>query len=74
MLVSYSGKYKIGDLGLARLCIQQEDTDIQEGDSRYLAKELLNDFDRVEQIPDLRKADIFSLGAMMYELMSGTEL
>ena len=28
----------------------------------------------MEAIPDLRKADIFSLGAMMYELMSGTDL
>lgn len=28
----------------------------------------------MEQIPDLRKADIFSLGAMMFELMSGKEL
>lgn len=28
----------------------------------------------MEAIPDLRKADIFSLGAMMYELMSGKDL
>lgn len=39
-----------------------------------MAKELLNEYSNIKAIPDLRKADIFSLGAMMYELMSGIDL
>jgi len=41
--------------------------DITEGDSRYLAQELLN-LDSGE-MTDLTKSDIFSLGASIYELM-----
>ena len=45
--------------------------DIEEGDSKYLAPELLNDIYE-SQLPDLTKADIFSLGITCYELMTSS--
>ena len=72
VFISYSNKYKIGDLGLSRLVTKLEGN-VPEGDSRYLAPELLNE-DPAAIIPDLTKADIFSLGIMMYRLMSNKAL
>jgi serine/threonine protein kinase len=51
---------KIADFGLSR--VARIRTDIEEGDSRYLAKEVLNLDARV----DLTKADIFSLAVTAY--------
>lgn len=43
ILESFSGKFKLGDLGMARLQTKIiEEHDIPEGDCRYLAKELLD--------------------------------
>lgn len=39
-----------------------------------MAPELLSQFIDEDSIPDLSKADIFSLGASIYELMIGEEL
>ena len=61
--------YKIGDFGLAASSLSDTETDIEEGDSRYLAEELLN-----EQNPDLTKADIFAIGLTLYELAKGSSL
>ncbi len=69
ILRSMQGKFKIGDLGMARLLTQiVEEHDYPEGDCRYLAKELLNDDPNIA-IPDLKKADIFALGMITYELV-----
>ena len=74
ILRSMQGKFKIGDLGMARLLTQiVEDHEFPEGDCRYLAKELLND-DPSVPIPDLTKADIFALGMVTYELIQGVSL
>ena len=74
ILESFSGKFKLGDLGMSRLMSQVvEEHDIPEGDARYLAKELLND-DPFAQIPDLTKADIFALGITFYELIEDVQL
>ena len=62
ILYSNSSKFKIGDLGLSRISVRVKGEDIVEGDSRYLAPELLNDITEDHLIPDLKKADIFSLG------------
>ena len=40
--------------------------EIEEGDSRYLAKELLN----LTKDVDLSKSDIFSLALTIYEMMT----
>ncbi len=69
ILYSKSHKYKIADLGLSRIAIRRLGEDIIEGDSRYLAPELLNDAN-IGFMPDLTKADIFSLGATFYELVT----
>jgi wee1-like protein kinase len=74
ILESFTGKFKLGDLGMARLLIKiGEEKDIPEGDCRYLARELLND-DPSLPVPDLTKADIFALGITAYELLEGNEL
>ena len=50
-----------------------EDTNIPEGDCRYLAQELLSK-DVLAFLPDLKKCDIFSLGITAYELITLEEL
>lgn len=76
ILFSFSHRFKLSDLGLAQLTTNlNHNTEISEGDSRYLAPEMLDIIeDNAETIPDLTKADIFSLGATIYEIMTGKEL
>jgi wee1-like protein kinase len=76
ILYSFSHRFKLSDLGLAQLTTNLNlDRDFVEGDSRYLAPEMLNIMDdQAETIPDLTKADMFSLGATFYEIMRGNEL
>jgi serine/threonine protein kinase len=59
------GRWKLGDFGLARPIDTPPDS-ISEGDSRYLAREVLQCDTR-----DLTKGDVFSLGVTAYELASG---
>ncbi|KAL7543181.1 hypothetical protein ACHAXR_012467 [Thalassiosira sp. AJA248-18] len=66
--------YKLGDFGLANVFTKKDGKatstpDIEEGDSRYMSKDLL-DFNP----KDLTKCDIFSLGATMYQVISGRPL
>eukprot|EP00435_Cladocopium_sp_Y103_P011271 s1951_g2.t3 len=60
---SDEGCYKIADLGLAAAAMGTGCDDITEGDCRYLAKEVLRG-----HLRDLPKADVFSLGLVLYEL------
>ncbi len=69
ILHAKSDKFKIADLGLSRIASRVAGEDIDEGDSRYMAPELLSDI--FDAVPDLTKADIFSLGIMMYEFVTG---
>lgn len=55
--------HKIADLGLATAAMGSGCDEINEGDSRYLARELLQG-----NFSDLTKADVFSLGVTCYEL------
>ncbi|CAI2361851.1 unnamed protein product [Moneuplotes crassus] len=69
ILLGNCGKYKLGDLGMSRV-IDKIKADVPEGDSRYLAHELLNN-DPNAPLPDLTKCDVFALGVLSYELMQG---
>eukprot|EP01029_Cantina_marsupialis_P017700 TRINITY_DN398_c0_g4_i1.p1 TRINITY_DN398_c0_g4~~TRINITY_DN398_c0_g4_i1.p1 ORF type:complete len:465 (+),score=117.34 TRINITY_DN398_c0_g4_i1:111-1505(+) len=60
--------YKIGDFGLASLATPGT-RKTQEGDARYLAREMMDDFINT----GLQKADIFSLGLSAYALLMGQE-
>ena len=74
ILFSFNHKFKIGDLGLARITTNISG-EIPEGDSRYLASELINIISNDSApIPDLTKADIFALGCTMLEIMNSKPL
>ncbi|KAG0462999.1 hypothetical protein HPP92_021475 [Vanilla planifolia] len=62
-----NGVYKLGDFGCAILI--NKSLPIEEGDSRYMPQEILND-----KYEHLDKVDIFSLGAATYELVKGSPL
>ncbi|XP_066329232.1 wee1-like protein kinase [Miscanthus floridulus] len=62
-----NGIYKLGDFGCATLI--NRSLAIEDGDSRYMPPEMLND-----KYEHLDKVDIFSLGAAVYELIRGTPL
>lgn len=67
-LVSGKWKLRLGDLG--HCCRPDTWTGYQEeGDTRYCAAELIMD-----DHPDLAATDVFSLGASVYELCTGTPL
>jgi wee1-like protein kinase len=61
------GVYKLGDFGRATRI--DGTMHIEEGDSRYTPLEILND-----DHSQLHKADIFALGATIYELARGLPL
>lgn len=69
------GELKIADFGQATRCCPSRTTAavqelaVYEGDCHYLPLEVMNaDYSRLD------KADIFSVGAMLFELASGNEL
>ncbi|CAM9253712.1 unnamed protein product, partial [Hapterophycus canaliculatus] len=64
-----NGQYKLGDFGLVTPVHVRSGTDVVEGDSRYISKELLND-----DHSNLTKCDVFSLGITLYEIVSGRPL
>lgn len=64
ILISNSNIHKLADLGLSRISSLKRGEQLEEGDSRYLAQELLNA--PKERKMNLEKADIFSLGITIY--------
>lgn len=57
---------KISDLGLTRKNYLKRTSELEEGDSRYLAREVLNYHPSI----DLTKSDIFSLGLTIFEMLT----
>lgn len=72
ILISKASTYKLGDMGQSALAKLSSD-EIEEGDARYLAPELLNSEEYPEK-PELTKADVFSLGITLLELATGCAL
>ena len=73
-LVINDGEVKLADFGQATACRKLkghkiQELIVQEGDARYLPLEVMN-----SDYGHLDKADIFSLGAMLFELACGNEL
>ena len=66
ILIGFDGHYKLADFGLSHSILTPASDDITEGDARYMAQELLNE---ILDPKDLAKADLFSLGATLYELI-----
>jgi serine/threonine protein kinase len=58
-------RYKLGDMGQTQEI--DSSSDLDEGDSRYLAPDFLNT-DIPKHKRDYKKNDIFSLGMTLYEL------
>jgi len=54
--------YKLADLGLVTAIDGAKGHDVEEGDARYVAQELLN-----RRSTDLPKTDVFSAGLVIYE-------
>jgi hypothetical protein len=69
-------KLKLGDMGLC--CPLNDPQSASDGDARYCSSELISGFDLGTEVQpskmDLTKADIFSLGASIYELFKGEAL
>lgn len=68
------GEIKLGDFGLATACRPlkgsgTQELTVQEGDACYLPLEVMN-----SSYTQLDKADVFALGATLFELASGNEL
>lgn len=70
-MLSYSDKFKLADIGLSRMSFRLLEDNIYEEKNKYMAPELFKPTNLKEGIPDLSRADIFSLGAAVYELMTG---
>ena len=74
IVIDFKGKYKLCDFGLAtHLNSEEEISEIEEGDSKYLAEEMLEE-QKLNKIRskklDLRKADIFSLGMVVFGIIA----
>lgn len=67
-LLSGEAVIKVGDLGQ---CCAADEENVEEGEARYCSRELING--EAKDV-DLYKADIFSLGASVYELILGRRL
>ena len=64
-LLMQADTLKIADFGLSRAA-RVRSGEIEEGDSRYLAREVLNYSPQV----DLAKSDIFSLAMTLFEMLT----
>jgi tRNA A-37 threonylcarbamoyl transferase component Bud32 len=68
ILVSFSGEVKITDFGISRAAIQKGAQDVIRGKYAYMSPE------QVEGKPLDGRSDLFSLGIVLYELLTGRRL
>jgi serine/threonine protein kinase len=77
---SHNGSYtfKLGDLGMCQNITELQNRipeEFEEGDSRYVAREVLNLSDpNIDFYQTLSKADIFSLGLSIFQLIEQVRL
>ena len=69
-MYSKTNKYKISDLGETRIAHRLTHDEMKDEESRYIAPELLKEHEDTV-LPDLTKADIYSFGVIIWELMTG---
>jgi hypothetical protein len=68
VLISYSGEVKITDFGIAKAAIQNGNQDVIRGKYAYMSPE------QVEGRPLDGRSDLFSLGIVLFELLTGRRL
>jgi serine/threonine protein kinase len=68
ILISFSGEVKITDFGISRAAIQKGNPDVIRGKYAYMSPE------QVEGKPLDGRSDLFSLGIVLYELLTGRRL
>jgi serine/threonine protein kinase len=64
--------FKIGDFGTARSVTDIDD--VEDGDNLYMANEILNSHQNPHPYRQFDKADIFSLGVVIYEALRGVPI
>ncbi|KAL4503081.1 hypothetical protein ABPG72_014310 [Tetrahymena utriculariae] len=74
ILVSKKMKFKLADLGLTKIQLSEDNISQQESHFPYIAPELVGGCPTNKQNIKSTKADIFSLGAVLYELMTDQDL
>ncbi|KAL4455393.1 hypothetical protein ABPG74_012545 [Tetrahymena malaccensis] len=74
ILVSKKMKFKLADLGLSKIQLSEDNISHQESHFPYIAPELVGGCPTNKQNIKSIKADIFSLGAVLYELMTDQDL
>jgi len=68
ILLSFAGEVKLTDFGISRAAIQQGNQDVIRGKYAYMSPE------QVEARPLDGRSDLFSLGIVLYELLTGRRL
>lgn len=68
VLLSFAGEVKLTDFGISRAAIQQGNQDVIRGKYAYMSPE------QVEARPLDGRSDLFSLGIVLYELLTGRRL
>ena len=74
ILVNDSGDYKLGDFGVARTLEKTKGNMSVKGTPNYMAPEVYKAMLRETDIDSAAKADVYSLGLVLYWISNGTRL